>query len=148
MARVGGVHTPGCGDQLQVPVQWQGLVTDSHVVVGNRASREGLGQAWAHGSCGGPGRWCTLLGLQNLPTGVYTTAEVGDRDQLGGAGHIVRPATGVSRRGLGGHLAPMQLQRPGQAASADPGRWRGRGEWGGTQAAGAQEWEYPRGDNY
>ena len=108
-------------------------------MVGNRASRKGSGQAWAHRSCGGPGRGCTFLELQNLPAGVYTTAEAGDGDQPGGTqvhsweglatlhtrqrGSPAGPSAGIlhlcSCRGLG--RLPVQIPGPGGAGEDGEG---------------------------
>lgn len=43
-----GVHTLASGAYLQVPVQWQGPVADTYVVVGARSSKKGCGQLWEH----------------------------------------------------------------------------------------------------
>lgn len=39
--RASGMQTRSCAEQLQVPVQCQGLVGDTHIVVGIRASSRG-----------------------------------------------------------------------------------------------------------
>lgn len=57
VARAGGAHGLSCGGQLQVPVWWQGLVSDIHLLVGVRAS------------CKGPGCHCALLWLQDPSVG-------------------------------------------------------------------------------
>lgn len=102
------MHVLGCGDELQVSVQCQGQVADTHVVVGARAGSKGQGQRQAPWQLQDPGCLCFPLAARSLP------------------GLCIRQAAcqwGISHGGLSGCLVLKQPQRPGLAASAVPGLW-------------------------
>ena len=81
VAGAGGMPMLGYGGQLQVPVQWDGLLTDIHSGGGQDQQR-----AWANclftGNHGIPGYQHALLLLQSLLMSAYIAVEAGEGNQV------------------------------------------------------------------
>lgn len=83
VAGLSAVSTVSEGDQLQVPVQWQGPVVVTYIVVETRPASRDRASCVYTGSCRGPGCWCVLLWLQDLTLGMCPTVGANDTSQAG-----------------------------------------------------------------